>query len=156
MKTFLSLILLSLLVSCGGKEEPNDLLLNVRGVINKTPAEVEAELGAPDSTYILRVVNQEIFCQRYSEYNIEIQYPAGRSTDVVIYGPHGLPFTQSALKAFGLDYSKQHPSQVEKDAVMRWYNFDEFLAISFYNVRKDIDTGRINYTIYFKSKFEGV
>jgi hypothetical protein len=51
-----------------------------------------------------------------------------------------------------LPFQKQHPSQYEKETLMRWYDFENFQAISFYNVQKD-SAGRIsNYTIFFKAK----
>lgn len=148
----LAVILAVMLASGCAKEEQKDYILDVRAVINKRPAEVVRILGEPDTTYTERILGQEIFCQRYQKHNIEIQYPNTLSTDIVIYGPHGLPFTQSALAAFNIDYHKQHPSQMEKDRLLRWYDFGEFAAISFYNTRRD-STGRVtDYTIFFKAK----
>lgn len=138
-----------LLAACGKDEK---LILDVRSVINKSPEEVVSILGEPDTTYTEKIPGKEIFCQRYREHNIEIQYPESLSTDIVVYGPHNLAFTQSALEAFNIRYQEQHPSQYERDAVMRWYDFKEFAAISFYNVQKNPEGVITNYTIYFKAK----
>jgi hypothetical protein len=148
---FIVLLISVLLISCIDQKKA-DLILDVRTIINKRPQEVIKILGEPDTTYTEKILGKQIFCQRYKKHNIEIQYPYSLSTDIVIYGPHGLSFTQSALKAFNLPYQKQHPSQYEKDVLMRWYDFDEFAAISFFNVQKD-SIGRIdNFNIFFKVK----
>ena len=144
-------VALILLTGCNNGRDPK-LILDVASVINKTPDEVIAVLGEPDTTYIEKVVGKEIFCQRFGRHNIEIQYPELLSTDIVIYGPHDLPFTQVALKAFNVEYHQQHPSHFEHDAVMRWYDLNEFEAISFYNVKKDATGDIDNFYIYFKSK----
>lgn len=145
------LLVILLITSCAQKDETN-IILDVRSIINKSPEEVVEILGEPDTTYTERILGKALFCQRYTKHNIEIQYPESLSTDIVIYGPHELPFTQSALKAFNIKYQKKHPSQYEKDVLMRWYDFDEFEAISFYNVRKD-SLGQINnYSIFFKAR----
>jgi hypothetical protein len=145
------LLLFFFLTSCQKKDE-TDIILDVRSVINKRPEEVIKILGEPDTTYTEMILGKSLFCQRYAKHNIEIQYPESLSTDIVIYGPHELPFTQSALKAFDIHYQKKHPSQYEKDVLMRWYDFDEFETISFYNVQKD-SSGQINnYNIFFKAR----
>jgi hypothetical protein len=136
----------------GCDKKASGLVLDVRSVINKTPSQVADVLGEPDTTYVERILGKQIFCQRYRTHNIEIQYPEELSTDIVIYGPHDLPFTQEALKAFSLPHSKYHPKQFERDALLRWYDFDEFQTISFYNVEKD-SAGKIrNFSVFFKTK----
>jgi hypothetical protein len=145
---FTALVLFS---ACSSKEE-SGVILDVRAVMNKKPSEVIEILGPPDSTYTEKILGHEIFCQRYREHNIEIQYPDSVSTDIVVYGPHGLPFNQTALKAFKLPYQKRHPSQHMKESLMRWYDFDEFEAISMYNVDKDTTGAIRNFNIYFKAK----
>lgn len=148
---FLCFCFLMVLISCK-EETESTVLIDVQSVVNKTPAEVIATLGQPDSTYTERIAGKPLFCQLYRKHNIEIQYPDSLSTDIVIYGPHGLPFSQSALKAFKIAYQKKHPSQYERDILMRWYDFDDFEAISFYNVQKDREGQIENFYIYFKAK----
>ena len=145
------LLLISITALTAGCNSERGVILDVSSVVNKTPEEVIRILGTPDTTYTERILGKTIFCQRYVAHNIEIQYPESLSTDIVIYGPHGLPFTQSALKAFNI--RQQHPAQYERDAVMRWYDLDKFAAVSFYNVVKGSDGGIDNFTIYFKAKF---
>jgi hypothetical protein len=90
------LVALSILCACSSGDDSGKVL-DIRNVVNKTPEQVAELLGEPDTTYTERILGKEIFCQRYYRNNIEIQYPESLSTDVVVYGPHGLPFTQSAL-----------------------------------------------------------
>lgn len=140
------------LCSCDTHSKENNLILDVRKVINKAPHEVEIIMGKPDTTYIERIVGRGVFVQRYAKSDIEIQYWDNRSTDIIVHRPHGLPFNQNALKGFNLPYKKKHPSQYAKGAYMRWYNFDEFETIGLYNVQKD-NAGRIqNFSVYFKAK----
>jgi hypothetical protein len=150
-ENLIGLVVSMMLFACNPGDGPG-IILDIRNVVNKTPEQVVEILGEPDTTYTERILGKEIYCQKYYRNNIEIQYPESLSTDVVVYGPHGLPFTQSGLKAFDLSYQKQHPSQYEKETLMRWYDFENFEAISFYDVQKD-SVGRIkNYTIFFKAK----
>lgn len=148
----LNVLLLMYFTSCKEKRQDPALLLDIRSIVNRTPTQVISILGEPDTTYTERIAGKAFYCQRYWKHNVEIQYPDSLSTDIVIYGPHGLPFAQSALKAFNIEYQTKHPSQYEKDILMRWYNFDEFEAISFYNVEKDSQGRILNYNIFFKSK----
>lgn len=139
-----------LLVSCSLKDQ--DVILDVKKIIYKTPEEVVTMLGNPDSTYTIRILNKVIFCQWYEENGIEIQYhDSGLSTDILVKGPHGLSFDPSALKAFNLDIHVP-PSQFMEKELIRWYNMDEFAGISFYRVQWDEQKNVKNYTIFFKAK----
>jgi hypothetical protein len=128
------------------------VIFDVRAIVNKTPAETEAEVGKPDSTYTLRIMGKPIFCQLYEKHQVEIQYPEMKATDIVVNGPHGLPFNQSALRAFNIDYKTHHPKQYVKDRLIRWLNVEEFSAISFYNPQFDSSGNISNFTIFFKAK----
>jgi hypothetical protein len=147
-----SVALLSLLAGGCSVGHSSEVLLDVPSVINKTPVEVVELLGEPDTTYIETILGRKLFCQRYDKHNIEIQFPDSLSTEIVVYGPHGLPFTQSALKAFNIPHQKAHPSQHEKNRLMRWYDYKEFEAISFYNVQEDAAGAIENFSIFFKAK----
>jgi hypothetical protein len=152
MKYLLYSVLLVALVSSCTSAPGDNVLLDVRRITNKTPQEVESVLGAPDTTYTLRVLGKQIFCQKYLKNNVEIQYPDSVSSDIVVYGPHGLPFNQTSLKAFNLPHAAKHPSQYIRGTLMRWYDFGEFEAISFYNVQKDSVGNPGNFNVYFKAK----
>lgn len=147
-------ILGSVLISCGPSErqEKERVLLDVRAIVNKDPAQVEAIIGAPDSIYTLHILGKPIFCQLYKAHNIEIQYPGPGATDIVVKGAHGLPFDQTALSAFNLDYPKQHPSDYKKGNFIRWSDFEAFSAISFYNPTKDSLNNISGFDIFFKAR----
>jgi hypothetical protein len=141
------------LVASGCSEaRSSEVLLDVPSVMNKTPEQVADVLGKPDTVYTETIHGKKLFCQRYHKHNIEIQYPDSLSTGIVVYGPHDLPFSQSALKAFNIRHQKAHPSQHEKNKVMRWYEFNEFETISFYNVQEDSAGAVKNFSIFFMAK----
>lgn len=154
MVPFIKRCLLSSVVflacACGQKES-SDIILDVKQIANKRPEQVVKLLGEPDSTYYIRIFGRSIFCQLYKPHNIEIQYPETLATDIVIYGPHGLPFSHEALKAFNVNH-KIHPNEYIEGQLWRWYDQEGFSTISLYNTDKDT-TGRIlNFNIFFKSK----
>lgn len=130
----------------------SQFILDVKSIVNKAPSETEYLLGKPDSTYTIRILGRPIYCQRYAKNNIEIQYPENQATDIVIYGPHGLAFNQSALKAFNIDYKTNHPDEYMKDRLIRWLDVDEFSTITFYDPELDSAGNIKSFTIFFKAK----
>lgn len=151
----LCLVIVGLVViSCGHfeKQESGGILIDVRAIVNKDPAQVEAIIGTPDSTYTLHVLGKPIFCQLYKAMNMEIQYQGPVAADIIVKGADGLPFDQTALSAFNLDYRKQHPSDYKKGNFIRWSDFEEFSAISFYNPKKDSLNNISGFDIFFKAK----
>ncbi|MEX2231702.1 MAG: hypothetical protein WD824_06060 [Cyclobacteriaceae bacterium] len=147
------LIIPAFIISISCKQgEQKDILLDVQTIVYKEPAEVEKIIGKADSVYTLQMMGKAIFCQLYKKHNIEIQYPDSLATDIIIYGPHGLPFNQTALSAFNLDYKIQHPSDYKKDRYIRWSDFEEFSAITFYNPKKDSLNNITDFNIFFKAK----
>lgn len=151
-KYTLASALIYIIASCQTSTNQNDeLILDVTQVANKTANQVTKILGEPDSTYTIQILGNPIFCQLYQPHNIEIQYHGSLATDIVVYGPHGLPFNQLALKSFNLDY-KTHPDEFMKDRLMRWNSIDGFSAISFYNPTKDSLGNITSFNIFFKAK----
>jgi hypothetical protein len=134
------------------KQKDKDILLDLKAIVNRNPNEVEAIIGKPDSVYFLQMMGKSIFCQLYKKNNIEIQYPDSGATDIIVYGPHELPFDQTALSAFNLEYESQHPSDYKKDRYIRWSDFEEFSAITFYNPKKDSLDNITDFNIFFKAK----
>jgi len=149
------LVLLSFvfIVSCKQGEQ-HEIILDVKAIANKRPAEVEKIVGKPDSVYTLQMMGKAILCQRYKKYNIEIQYPESFATDIIVYGPHELPFDQTALSSFNLDYRIKHPSDYKKGSYIRWSDFGGFSAITF-NPKKDSLNNITNFNIFFKAKASG-
>ena len=146
------MVLLWLLSMCCTQDDQN-IILDVKTIVNKDPDEVEEILGKPDSTYTSHMMGKSVFCQLYKNVQtIEIQYPGSRATDIVVYGTSGLPFDQTALSAFNLDYGKQHPSDYRKGRLIRWSDFGQFSSISFYNTRQDNGHNIIAFDIFFKAK----
>jgi len=133
-----------------GKKEEN-IILPVKEIAHKDHIEVERILGKPDTTYTLVIMGKAIFCQKYNKHNIEIQYPNSKATDIIVYGPHQLPFDHTALEAFGLNYNV-HPSDYMRNRYIRWSDVGEFSAISFYDPQIDTLDNIVNYTIFFKTK----
>lgn len=150
-KVLLLVLFCCLNASCTDVDCAN-VIIDVKSIVNKGPAEVETVLGKPDSVYTLQIMGRSILCHLYRDPDIEIQYPESVATDIVVYGPHDLPFDQTALSAFNLDYRKQHPSDYRKGAFIRWSDFDKFAAISFYNPRKDSLNRITHFDIFFRAK----
>lgn len=154
-RNFFGLIILGFVLSSCQPAERQDngpVLLDVMAIANKKPAQVEAIIGEPDSVYTLHVLGRPIFCQLYKAHNIEIQYPESVATDIVVKDARGLPFDQTALSAFNLDYRRQHPSDYKKGNFIRWSDFEAFSAISFYNPTRDSANAISGFDIFFKVK----
>ena len=155
LNSVVSALSIALLVHIAGgcsEDRSSKVLLDVPSVISKTPVQVMELLGKPDTTYTETIMGKKLYCQRYHNHNIEIQYPDSLSTEIIVYGPHDLPFTQSALKAFNIPLQEAHPSQHEKNRLMRWYDLNEFETISFYNVQEDSAGAVKNFNVFFKAK----
>lgn len=141
-----------LILACGPDERHTHIIFDVSAIANKPPEEVVEALGEPDSVYVLRMMGKQTPCQYYKEYNLEIQYSGSRATDLVVYGPRNLPFDQTALSAFNLDYRNHHPSDYRKESFIRWTDFDNFSTITFYSPKKDSLKNIASYDIFFKTR----
>lgn len=151
-QTFILFIILFSVFACGkSSDNKSGLILDVRQIAGKTANQVENILGKPDSNYDLQIMGRKIYCQLYNAYQIEIQYPNALATEIIVYKTDGLPFNQTTLSQFGLDY-KIHPNEFLKDRLIRWNNIEPFSSISFYNVDKDSVGNISNFNIFFKVK----
>lgn len=144
-----------LTLTCCTADRPSEIIFDVAAIANKAPDEISSMLGKPDSVYVLRVMGKSIPCQYYKRYNLEIQYSGSRATDIVVYGARDLPFNQTALSAFNLDYRKHHPSDYRRERFIRWTGFEEFSAITFYSPKKDSMNNIASYDIFFKTRSIG-
>ena len=126
------------------------VVLDVPRILNKTPIQVEEILGTPDSTYTIQVMGKKAFTQFYKNNHIEIQYPKQTATDIIIKGPHGLPFSGEALKALNIEVTTP-PSQFMEKELIRWYDVGKYSAISFYQVQWDSLQNVQNFSIYIKA-----
>lgn len=151
----LSIICLPLLILAGcAADKSTEIIFDVGAIANKAPEDVVSILGNPDSVYVLRVLGKPIPCQYYKAHNLEIQYSDSGATDIVVYGARNLPFDQTALSAFNLDYRKHHPSDYRRGSFIRWTDFDQFSAITFYSPKKDSMNHVASYDIFFRTRVE--
>jgi hypothetical protein len=134
-----------------GCSDDKKILFPVTDIVLKSPQLVEERLGKPDSAYTIRIMGKPIYCQRYDQFNVEVQFMGGQASDIVMYGPHGLPFDQTALKALGIA-EKIHPADYKKGRYIRWTDTKEFSAISFYNPEFDSLGRIINFSVFLKAK----
>jgi hypothetical protein len=152
VKGVLWLLLVGLFAAGCRDQSREEVVLDVRAIANRSSSEVVAILGKPDSVYTLRMMGKVIFCQLYKDHHVEIQYAESLASDIIVYGQECLPFDQTALSFFKLDYREQHPADYRKGSFIRWDDFREFSAISFYNPSKD-SLGNIRaFDIFFKVK----
>lgn len=144
-------ILFAGLLACENKatSEKEGIIVDVPAIINKTPEEVVKLLGEPDSAFDQYIVTKKIFTQLYQAGVVEIQYPRGKATDIVIHNPQPLPFEPPTLAAFGVQ--PKGPTYFQPYEVMRWEDIPEFEMVSFYTVHKADSVTVDNYTIFFKA-----
>lgn len=149
------LILFGMTLLIMGSCTKKDLILDIQKVVDKTPHQVVGLLGEPDTAYTQVIVRKPIFTQIYErDYKIEIMYPEGLSTDVVIYDPApGLPYSSKTLSRFGLDNSIS-PSDSMANAYLKWKNYPGFKTINFFATKLDSAGGIKQYRIFFKSDGE--
>lgn len=125
-------------------------IVDIKKILNKTPGQVEQILGEADTSYMISIANKKYFAQKYFKSNTEIQYPEGTATDIVVYGPHDLPFDATALKAFNL-HVEESPSQYREKQLIRWYDHNEFAFITLYHPEFDSAGNIRNFYIFFKA-----
>jgi hypothetical protein len=134
------------LVSC--TVPPEFPVLTVRDQVPKQVVEI---LGEPDSAFVQRVASLDIFTQIYRDkYEVEIMYPQGIATDIVIHNPiRHLPFEASTLARFGI--RAVPPTESMANGYIKWKDHDGFKTINFFVT--DLDSaGRVTaYKIFFKS-----
>lgn len=148
VRAILLLTGLILLFACEKSQSP---ILDIENVVDKTPQQVEAILGRPDTSYTQTIVTKHIFTQIYKdEFDIEIMYPDGLATDIVVLnGAPKLPFEASILNRFGL--KEITPSHVLEKSYIKWKNYPGFKTINFFVT--DLDSaGQVEqFRLFFKS-----
>ena len=133
------------------EKEGKNLIVNVPEIINKTPEEVVAILGKPDTAFVQNVVTLRFHTQLYYELDsLEIQYLEGTSKDIVVHKPLPLPLNKMTLKAYGLE--PKEPTGNVLDEVLRWENYEGFKMVNMYAIHKDKDGKIDDYKIFFKVK----
>jgi hypothetical protein len=125
--------------------------INIPEITDKTPEEVARVLGAADSMYTQKIVTKAIYTERYRrEFEIEIMYLNGLSTDIVVLdAAPELPFEPSAIATFG--FKAIPPTDVMKNAYIKWKNYPGYKTINCFAT--DLDgAGEVEkFQIFFKS-----
>lgn len=147
-------LLLAGMVACGGQKQQNlkeqrSLKLDILSIFDKSPEEVIAVLGQPDSSYTQYVVTIPVYTQWYGEHHLEIQYlePDKRSRDIVLHQSDGVSFGPEGLKAFGLQAAIP---KVNNPNNLRWDNQQGFSIIHFYARQTNPATGEEEFKVFFK------
>ncbi len=137
------------LASCSNPPE-----FPVLEIKDRTPAQVIDILGEPDTSFTQRVATKEIFTQIYQgTYRIEIMYPEGLSTDIVIHDPiRHLPLEPSTITRFGI--KEIPPSDELAKGYIKWKNHAGFKTINFFVTDLDSAGNVSQYKIFFKSSGE--
>lgn len=143
----ITIILCSILflVSC------KQTILDVEDVTDKTPEQVTKILGKPDTAYTQVIVTKPVFTQIYRrEFEIEIMYPEGLSTDIVVFdAAPKLPFEAGIIEKFGLPQIP--PSDVVANTYIKWKNYPGYKTINFFVTDLD-STGNVEqFRLFFKS-----
>lgn len=147
-RVVLLLMGLILLFACENQKP----IMDIATVVNKTPQQVESILGTPDTAYTQTIVTKHIFTQIYNKdvFNIEIMYPDGLSTDVVVLnGAPKLPFDASAIKQFGLN--EIPPSHFQEKAFIKWKNYPGYKTINIFVTDLDSVGNVEQFRLFFKS-----
>ena len=130
-KLFITGLSLLLLSSCG------KVIVDAPAVLNESPEKVIGMLGEPDSTYHKHILGGKALAHYFVKYNIEVQYLQGKAGYVIVNGPHGLPFTEKALKAFKVK-ALGEPEQFHEKKLIRWMTLEAPVeAVSFFNTQLD-------------------
>jgi hypothetical protein len=139
---------LCVLASIGACESP---VCNVEEIADKTPQEVVNILGEPDTAYTQVIVTKPIFTQIYKrEFDIEIMYPDGLSTDIVVFdAAPKLPFEAGIIEKFGLQQIP--PSDVVANTYIKWKNYPGYKTINFFVTDLDSAGNVEQFRLFFKS-----
>jgi hypothetical protein len=133
------------LVSC------KQTILDVEEVADKTPQQVVKILGTPDTAYTQVFVTKPVFTQIYRrEFEIEIMYPEGLSTDIVVFdAAPRLPFESGIIERFGLQHIS--PSDVVANTYIKWKNYPGYKTINFFVTDLDSAGNVEQFRLFFKS-----
>ena len=141
---------LTLLQQCAQRH--HDRLFDVTELKGKSPDEVAGILQLkPDSAFVRHFVEGERFIQLYyGTDSSEFRYRDGKLIEIIIHKPT-MKYSPESIVSFGLNY--RPPSSVDTSSFIRWYDYPEFKAVSFYMVgdKKSSNGSRI-FKAYFNYK----
>lgn len=126
-------------------------ILDVEEVADKTPQQVVEILGKPDTAYTQVFVTKHVFTQIYKrEFEIEIMYPEGLSTDIVVFDvAPKLPFEAEIIEKFGLPQIP--PSDIVENTYIKWKNYPGYKTINFFVTDLDSAGNMEQFRLFFKS-----
>ncbi len=146
--TAVSLVLFIAVLSQRCSQSNNKTFINVTELKNNTPQQAIHLLGIqPDSSFNKRFVNGEKYVQLYYKLDSsEFRFVKGRLTEIIVHEPT-FNFKPENIEKFGLNY--QSPSEEDTAGFMRWYNYPDFKAVSFYRVGSKLRNKGTCFKVYF-------
>lgn len=118
--------------------ESEKIVLDIPAIANKTPEEVVAALGQPDSVYLQKRGRKKVAVQLYKPHQIEIYFPAGKASEILVNKPAPLPYHERALSSFNIE--PRSPDQANDNAAIKWSNIQGFKYITFFSHQIQADT----------------
>ena len=149
MKKWWVAFTLSTLAACNPVAK-NDLIIDIKSIVNKNPEQVTEMLGKPDTSYSKMIFGKRFFIQQYEKLNkAEIRFLNDVSHEVIINNTRGLDFDPSSLKKFG--FEEKAPSSFDTTAFYVWKNLNDIQLANMYLIGTSrTDSAKHNFKIYFR------
>ncbi len=153
MKNRFSLYLLAMLCSfsCSQERTTREYIMDIPMIANKTPEEVVSILGEPDSTYIQKRGSKKVPVHIYTPYKIEVYYPSGKATEVLVNKTGNLQYNENSLSFFNIKPST--PNKEKSLAAYKWSDVEGFKNITFFSDNIQADTVS-SFKMFFNTKEE--
>lgn len=147
-REFFIVFLLSIILSAPGCSRPEDnVILDIKNLVNKTEYDVQEALGEPDTTYTYRFLNKRYRVNKFWTNTLEVRFLNGITAEVILTSPSDIPFEPSSIEKFGLP--KAAPSYMDTTATIQWKSMDGIRAINFYKIGNKNPDGKLNFQVYF-------
>lgn len=108
-----------------------DVIVNVPKIAGKSKAEVEKEIGGPNSCVPTKY-GEQCF---YEKADTEIMFIDGKSDWITINKMNGLPYSKESLAALGLPVAEP---VFNSASIMRWDNLAGILEVSLLSQGKSV------------------
>lgn len=135
------LVLLILLLSasaCGPADKREQIVLDIPAIAHKTQEQLLAILGQPDSSYYQKRGGRKIPVQLYQPHQIEVYFPAGKATEIVVNEPGPMWYNEASLSYFNIE--PMAPNRERSKAAMKWSEVQGFKYITFFSQNIQADT----------------
>ncbi|HYF67867.1 MAG TPA: hypothetical protein VD884_07020 [Ohtaekwangia sp.] len=149
MKKWLAGFTLGVLTACSPVAK-NDVIIDIKSIVNKNPEQVIEMLGNPDSSYNKIIFGKAYFIQQYEKLNeAEIRFLNNVAHEVIINRTHGIDFNPTSLNKFG--FEEKAPSSFDTTAFYAWKNLDDIQIANMYLIgTRKTDSTKHNFKIYFR------